>query len=112
VGVVDDRRVATIDVGEVITRAAVPRHVDVAWAEREPAHRAAAGDAHAEAAAADKGDQGRGVDRAHVARSGDPAPAAADVGPASVMEGREAPGGVVDPGPAPRIDPRPVTVAV
>ena len=47
-----------------------------------------------------------------MARARAPAPAVADVGPATVVERREAPRVVVDPGPAPRVDPRPVAAAV
>ncbi len=103
--------VPDVDVGVAATAAAVPRVVDFARAKREPAHRAAA-DADRPATAADKRDQRRRVDRAHAARSRYPAPAAVGVGPAAVVVRRKAPRRIVHPGPAPRRDIRPVTIAI
>src|SRR6185437_13767600 len=122
VDVVDHRGaidgVVHVDVGDVdatvvVAVAVVPRVVDLARAEREPAHRRAA-DAHrhAPAAAAHEGHQRRRIHRACHDRPRDPAPGAADVRPAAVVVGREAPRRIVHPGPTPRRDVGPVAVAV
>ena len=110
--VVDDRRVVHVDVGEVTVRAVVPRHVDITRAEREPADRATQRHARAPAVATHEGHHRRRIDRAHMARARAPAPTVADIDPAAVVERRETPWRIVDPGPAPRADPRPVTAAV
>ncbi|MCY1519461.1 hypothetical protein D9M68_542130 [compost metagenome] len=65
----------------------------------------------AAATATDKGDHGRRVARPPT-RTRHPAPARAHIGPAPVVRRGEAPWGIVDPGPAPRRDPRPVAGAV
>src|SRR5262249_58177730 len=44
--------------------------------------------------------------------AGDPGHPAADVRPAAVVERREAPRRLVDPGPSPALDPRPVAESV
>src|SRR4029453_15334631 len=54
----------------------------------------------------------RRVVRADVAGTRHPAPATARVGPATVVEGCEAPRRGGDPGPAPRRDPTPTAVAI
>src|SRR5574337_692310 len=111
---VDVADVGDVDVGEVTLRRVEPRHVHVARTEREPAHRTAAAEAnrYRQPGSADEGHQWRRIHRAHVDRPRHPAPAVPGVYPAAVMEGREAPGLVIHPGPAPRIDPRPVAVAI
>ncbi|EWS54995.1 hypothetical protein X551_02201 [Methylibium sp. T29] len=61
---------------------------------------------------ADVAHQRRRIHRARHDGAGHPAPAAADQRPAAIVEGREAPGRVVDPGPAPGPHVGPVPVAV
>src|SRR5262249_40576272 len=120
VDVIDDGYVGDmgdVDLPDVDFADVVGGAIDLVWAEREPcghAHSAANGHADAEARPADEGNQGRGIDRAHAHdhAAGNPDPTPADHGPAAVVEGREAPRGVIDPGPAPRLDPGPVAVAV
>src|SRR5208283_2456118 len=62
----------------------------------------------------EKADQGRRVYRMPFPRVGarDPGPAPVDPRPAAVMERREPPGLVVDPGPAPRAEVAPVSLAI
>ncbi len=64
------------------------------------------------ARAADPRHQRRRVDRAGDVSAGRPAPGVAVVDPAAVVERREAPRRVVDPGPAPRAHPGPVAGGV
>ncbi len=110
-----DHRVVHVDPREVVAARVIRRHVDLARPQREPADRgttSAQRDRCAPVAAADERDQRGRVDRAHVARPRDPAPAVADVSPAAVVRRRKAPGLIVHPGPAPRFLPDPVTIAV
>src|SRR5262249_42278393 len=86
----------------VVAVGAVGRHVDFAWAEREPADRRAAllAERDAKFGAADEGHQRRRVDRLQVALRGHPEPALAALGPAAVIVGRGGPRRLGDPGPA------------
>src|SRR5690606_13430122 len=68
--------------------------------------------AQAPVRAADEGDQRRCIYRTHVARTWQPAPAAADIHPAARVRRCETPRCVVHPGPAAGRDPAPVAVAV
>src|SRR6185369_17608044 len=89
--------------------------VDLARRERDPADRwsaAADPDRNTDARPADPGDERRRVDRTRDVRARRPAPDVAAIDPSSVVERREAPGRIVDPGPAPRPHPRPVADAV
>src|SRR5207237_6918565 len=52
------------------------------------------------------------VDRSRTDRAGHPAPPLARIGPATVVKRRETPGCIVDPGPAPRLDPGPVSMVI
>ena len=82
--------------------------------QREPGHANAAADRDRQTGArsAHKGHQRGSVYRPRHHRAGHPDPAATVVGPAAVVEGREAPGSIVHPRPAPRLHPRPVPIAV
>src|SRR5205807_244986 len=60
----------------------------------------------------EKVDQRRRVDRRGDEVAGNPSPGSVDVGPSPVMGWGKAPGLIGDPGPAPRLDPAPITVAV
>ncbi len=105
-----------VDVVHVVRAGAVVRPPSFARAEWEPAHARLAA-AHLEAkthtgVAADKTHQRRCVHRPPHHRARHPAPAAAHVSPAAVVERRKAPGRVVDPGPAPGRDVGPVAIAV
>ena len=97
----------------VARRVAVPGHVHLARRQRHPAHRRAADvDGDADTRRADPGHQRRRIHRAAHVGARVPGPAVAPEDPAAVVEGREAPGRVVDPGPAPGADPGPAAVAV
>src|SRR5262249_33641742 len=65
-----------------------------------------------ETATADEGDQGRRVDRPLDGLARNPGPTRTDLGPATIVEGREAPGCVVDPGPAPGWNEGPMAIAI
>ena len=116
VGDVDvvDHRVAAVDTGEIVPAHHIRRPIDFARPERKPAYSAdvAAGNRKPEVTAADEGDQRGRVDGLLAHRSRDPAPCTAEIRPASIVRYGESPRRVIDPGPAPRLDPRPVPVAV
>ena len=113
-----DRGVADIDAIEIIAAGAVRRHIDITRAKWEPADRraatrsTAAADAQIPVVATDKGDQGRRIHRTLIARSRRPAPATTDPRPATVMRRRKAPRRIIHPGPAPRLLPCPMTIAI
>src|ERR1019366_4188226 len=88
-------------------------------AQREPAKAdayapaSAPSEADSEAGASDPAHQGRSVIRVPVSEgSGSPAPSAVPIDPASIVERRKAPGSIIHPGPSPRRNPRPVTIAI
>jgi hypothetical protein len=54
----------------------------------------------------------RGVDGARYTWAGPPVPAAVQSDPAAVVERRPSPGGGIQPGPSPRVDPDPATIAI
>src|SRR5262249_25857389 len=101
-----------VDVAHVARAVAIARHIHVAQPEREPAHGGPA-DAHADAdAAAHPCHQRRRIDRTRHVAPRRPAPAVARPQPGAVVERREAPRRIVDPGPTPRAHIAPVAGAV
>src|SRR6185436_21060633 len=90
--------------------------VDLARRQRKPADDRRDGDAgdgrRAQILAPDKLHLRRGIYRRLARRPGDPAPGAPDVRPAAVVRNGVAPRRVIHPGPAPRVDPSPMAVAV
>src|SRR5207302_974049 len=82
------------------------RHAWLLGAERER------GPAEVEPPTAHEHDERGCVHRPRDAPARHPDPAAVPVHPAAVVERREAPWGVVDPGPAPRLHPYPTAVAI
>src|SRR5207245_6769199 len=84
-------------------------------AQRKPAHPTAATEreAYAEVGAADPGNEGRRINRTcDYYRPRRPSPVSAGVDPAAVVRGGESPGRIIDPGPAPRLDPDPMSVVI
>ena len=110
---IDMCAVAGIDVAKIAVAGAVGRLVNVARPERKPAHRPAA-DAYRNAgvAVADEGHERGRIHRPVLPAAGQPAPVVVQINPAPIVEGREAPGRVVHPGPAPRREPDPVAIAI
>src|SRR6516162_756116 len=120
---VDDRGVVDVDVLNVARSDPISRAEDITRTKREPGHtcgHSANRNANSEVRTAHPGHQRRSVHRPHIADRNHrrprchrhPAPYAADNDPASVVEGREAPGRIVYPRPSPRRNPDPVAVAV
>src|SRR4029453_13630854 len=109
VGDIDDG-VVHVDARKVLAAHVVARPVDTAGAKGEPADGTPAPDRNrnAEVAAAHERDERGRVHGLHGARTWNPAPPALYECPAPVVEWREAPCRIIDPCPAPRIDPRPV----
>src|SRR3981189_3307170 len=102
------RGVRHVDVLYVARARAIGRNVNFARPQREPRHSATASaerDPHAEARSANECDEGGSVDRPHNNGTRYPAPAStSDICPTAIMEGREAPRFIFNPGPAPRRD--------
>ena len=95
----------------IAAAAGVVRVVRLARCQRNPAD-VRPGASPVVRTAADPRHHGRRIDGPRDAVPRRPAPGAADVHPASVVERREAPRRVVDPGPAPGTHDHPVAVAV
>ena len=101
---VRNARVANIDRLKIISADMVIRDIRLAISEREPAH--------SDAGAADPGHERRRIAGTHPQGSRDPAPSSSHKHPAAIMERSESPRRVVDPGPTPRFDPGPMSIAV
>src|SRR4029077_3802666 len=70
-------------------------------------------EAHAEVRAAHPGNECRRINRTcDYYRAGRPSPVSAGVDPAAVVRGGESPGRIIDPGPAPRLDPDPMSIVI
>src|SRR4030095_6914590 len=112
-GGVDDG-IAAIDIFEISASPRVGGPRDTARTEREPGDTAdvAAGDRDLEVAAADECNERRSVIRPRAHRAGYPAPRSIEIRPATVVRYGEAPRRVIHPRPTPRVDPRPMTIAV
>ena len=102
-----------VDPADIGVADPVRRPVHLARPQRDPADR---GPHRHPDAQADEGHQRRRIDRPHHHADArlhrHPAPARPHLHPTPVMERREAPGRVIDPGPAPRRHPSPVAVAI
>ncbi len=105
-----DRGVADIHLVHIAAAHTVRWHVNFTRTQREPSHVAA--DADANAASTDEDHQSGCIHRPHIHRSGYPAPPAADDHPASIVVGRIAPWGVIDPRVSPGRNPVPVALAI
>src|SRR6185312_17221719 len=77
-----------------------------ARSQRKPADTGTDGNAHSRRA--NPRDQRGGIHRPYVAGTRYPAPGIAVGHPTAVMKRRESPARIIDPGPAPRIDPHPM----
>ena len=114
---IDDihRGVRHVDVLHVARARAVRRNVHFTRAQREPRDSStptAERHRHAEPRAADENHQSRRVHGPHHYGTRHPAPASADFRPAAIVKWSKAPGFVFHPGPTPRCDPNPMSVAV
>ncbi len=118
VGVVDNRvvdhGVAAVDVFVIAAAHRIRGLIDLARPEREPrdATDVAAGDRDLEVRAAHEHDQCRRVIGASTHGAGYPSPCATEIRPATVVGHGEAPRRVIHPCPTPRVDPRPMSVAI
>jgi hypothetical protein len=98
-----DGRVRYVHAIHVRRTHAIGRNINFAGAKREPRNRAAG-----RHASSDEHNQGRRINWPHFSWPWDPAPTVANVRPSSVVEGRISPWIVINPRPAPRINPRPM----
>ena len=105
--------VADVHAAEVAKSSPIPREERLSEAQRAPS-KTSQGETeiHAPAGAAKPGHQRGCVHRANIDRSRSPSPVAACVNPAAIVEGRVSPRRVIDPGPAPWLNPDPVTILI
>src|SRR6516162_5853632 len=108
------RYIALVQASSVSRITAVARPICLAGGEREPtdARRGAVGHTQPDAPGTEEGDHRGHVFGVLYKLARGPKPALADKGPAAIMRRGESPGPIVDPGPTPRYDPAPMTVAV
>src|SRR5260370_12313401 len=109
------RSVRHVHVLYVARAGAIRRNVNFARPQGEPRHSAAAPserNSDAESGSANECDECGSIDGPHDYRARYPAPASSDSSPSAVMEGREAPRFILDPCPAPRRDPGPVSISI
>src|SRR5438309_2672642 len=102
---VTDERVAHVDSFNEVMTATEPGEKRFAKAERKPA------DSETKPTA-EKADKCGAIDRKPKSRTRAPAPTASEIVPAPIVVRRKAPGRIINPGPAPRADPVPISVAV
>src|SRR5439155_8238570 len=96
-----------------VTRAgSIPGHEHFSWSQREPSNSAADSNPNTQATASDDRHQSGRINRHYFNRPRYPAPTALHKGPTAIVEGSEAPRFFFDPGPAPRRDINPMSVAV
>src|SRR5260370_15019236 len=111
---VDVCDIATVERTNIAWIGAVVRPIDLARRERKPADLRPdrPGDVQPDPRAAEKADERPCIDRRPLGPTGDPAPASADERPSPVMRRRKSPGLVINPGPAPSLNPDPTTLRV
>ncbi len=111
-----DYRITAIDVGEIRAADGVRRLIDLARRQWKPTDvwrcTSADGNRYLEIFSAYECDQRWCVHRLLALWSRNPAPGTTDVRPAAVMRHGEAPRRIIYPGPAPRINPGPMAIAV
>ena len=100
-----DERIVDVDPLDELVAAMEPRKERFAKAQREPANSKSK-------TATKEADKSRPIDRSSKNRARAPAPSATDKRPTAVVERGKAPRRIVNPGPAPRVDPVPIAVAV
>ena len=115
-GDIDDTR--AVYRHDILGGGSEPRAVRLAWPQGHPADVAGGecgADRHADANPQER-DQRGGVDRVALVPFAlefrRPAPAAVQFDPAAIVERRETPAGIVDPGPAPGLDEGPMSLAI
>src|SRR6266852_3265353 len=97
--------VVHVDDGDEIMAATEPREERFAEAQREPANSKTK-------SAAEEANKSGAIDRRPIKRAGAPAPPAREIVPAAIVIRSKAPRRIVDPSPAPGVDPVPVAIAV
>jgi hypothetical protein len=114
-GDVSDARVGDVHLLEVVAAHVVRRHIGFSPSQREPSHASASTErqTHSEVGTAHPRDQRGSVDRTsnhHGTRR--PCPISARAYPAAIMRRSETPRRFVNPGPAPRFDPHPMSIVI
>src|ERR1700719_607527 len=98
-GGVAETRVIKVDVAEIYAARVIPRTEGLTETKREPTDSATEAESET---AAKKSYERRSVDGPSVIRTGAPTPAAADIGPTSIVKRSETPRLITDPRPSPR----------
>ncbi len=107
-----DHRVRVVDPVQISWAVTISRIVDLPRAQRNPADTTAERNRNAPIGPADPSHHRRRITRPDVARSRHPHPTPVPISPASIVERREAPRGVVNPCITPGLDPGPVSILV
>src|SRR6266852_863938 len=102
---VANERVVYVDDGDEIMAATEPGKERFAEAQREPA------DSETKPAAEEANKSGA-IDWRPKERARAPSPSAREIVPAAIVEGSEAPRRIINPSPAPGVDPVPIAIAV
>lgn len=109
-----DARISDVDVREVTPAPSVPGEERLTKAERAPAESATKAKSKGDSPSRTTKpcDQRGSIKRPNVVRTGSPSPISPGIDPAAVVEGSEAPRGIIYPSPSPRINPSPMAVVI
>ena len=112
VGNVDVAHVGHVDLPQIDIAVVIPGIERFAWTERKPRCHSANAKANRESWSADKGNESRSVDWCYRDGTRQPSPARTNLHPSAIVEGSKSPRRIIQPGPAPRLDPNPAAVAI
>ena len=109
---VDVAHIGHVDLPQIYRAVVIPGIERLARTERKPRCHTSNPNAYGEPTSADKGHEGRTVNRCDPDWSWQPAPPRPNLYPAAVVEGSKSPRRVVNPRPAPRLNPNPTAIAI
>src|SRR5271157_464002 len=112
IGDVDVTHIGNVYLLQIDITVVIPGIKWLPRSQREPCSDTPNAKAHGKSWTPDERDERRPIDRHNRYRTGKPAPPWPDLDPPPVVERSESPRCVVNPGPAPRLDPRPASITV
>src|SRR5271157_2025911 len=112
VGDIDVAHIGHVDLAQIGIAVVIPGIERLSGTERKPCHYAADAETRRKSRPSGKGHECRSIDRERGNRSWYPTPACSHQQPASIVKGSESPRRLVDPGPAPGLNPGPPSVTV
>src|SRR6266478_4125907 len=107
-----DSRIADVHPVHILPADLVRGHKNFPGTQRKPSHIAAEANSNSSPSTANKDHQRGSIYRLHLHGPGHPTPASSDRHPASIVEWRVAPRGVIDPRISPGRNPVPVTLVI